>query len=63
MSKKVLITGSAGFIGFHLSKRLLDDGWDVIGLDALTEYYDVTLKMRRLEQLETMKIFLKYEVG
>ena len=57
MSKKVLITGSAGFIGFHLSKRLLDDGWDVIGLDALTEYYDVTLKMRRLEQLENYENF------
>lgn len=42
--KKALVTGSAGFIGFHLSKSLLEFGWTVIGLDALTDYYDVQLK-------------------
>ena len=42
-SKKVLITGAAGFIGFHLSKRLLNEGCCVIGLDNLNNYYDVRL--------------------
>ena len=57
MQKKVLITGSAGFIGFHLAKRLLENGWSVIGLDALTEYYDVDLKLKRLEQLKRSENF------
>ena len=48
---KVLITGAAGFIGYHLAKRLLADGFGVIGLDALTDYYDVTLKERRQQML------------
>ena len=46
-----LITGSAGFIGFHLAARLLRDGHRVIGLDAVTDYYDVSLKEARLEKL------------
>lgn len=45
--RKVLVTGSAGFIGFHLSQRLLDDGFAVIGFDGMTDYYDVRLKQRR----------------
>jgi len=49
---KALITGAAGFIGFHLSARLLADGYDVIGLDAMTDYYDVALKERRQSMLE-----------
>ena len=44
MSTPILVTGSAGFIGFHLCQRLLSDGFDVIGLDAMTDYYDVPLK-------------------
>ena len=48
---KVLVTGAAGFIGFHLSKRLLDAGVTVVGLDNLNDYYDVNLKKARLEQL------------
>ncbi len=47
-----LVTGVAGFIGFHLSKRLLEQGDSVIGLDNLNEYYDVNLKKARLGQLE-----------
>lgn len=47
-----LITGAAGFIGFHLSRRLLDQGLPVIGFDNLNNYYDVNLKHSRLEILE-----------
>ncbi|WP_122077203.1 NAD-dependent epimerase/dehydratase family protein [Pseudophaeobacter sp. EL27] len=45
--KRVLVTGSAGFIGFHLAKLLLDEGFRVHGFDGMTEYYDVALKQRR----------------
>ncbi len=48
---KVLVTGAAGFIGFHLSRRLLAAGVEVLGLDNLNDYYDVGLKESRLEQL------------
>jgi UDP-glucuronate 4-epimerase len=48
----VLVTGAAGFIGFHLARRLLDDGARVVGLDNLNAYYDVNLKRDRLKQLE-----------
>ena len=47
---KALVTGSAGFIGVHLAKRLLADGFEVVGFDALTDYYDVILKQRRQQQ-------------
>jgi len=46
-TKVALITGSAGFIGFHICKKLLDEGYRVIGLDSLSDYYDVTLKKNR----------------
>jgi UDP-glucuronate 4-epimerase len=46
--KKVLITGTAGFIGFHLARRLLDNGYHVTGLDLINDYYDVELKYSRL---------------
>jgi UDP-glucuronate 4-epimerase len=49
---KVLVTGSAGFIGFHLARRLLARGDDVVGLDVLNAYYDPKLKMARLALLE-----------
>lgn len=55
--KKVLVTGAAGFIGFHLAKRLLDRGDAVVGVDNLNPYYDVNLKKARLEQLRTFPHF------
>jgi UDP-glucuronate 4-epimerase len=54
---KVLVTGAAGFIGFHLAKRLLERGDSVVGLDNLNSYYDVSLKEARLAQLRTSKAF------
>ena len=48
----ILVTGSAGFIGFHLSKRLLSEGFSVIGYDNLNDYYDVDLKLSRLDILK-----------
>ncbi|NMM63690.1 NAD-dependent epimerase/dehydratase family protein [Clostridium sp. P21] len=51
-SKIILITGGAGFIGFHLSKALLDKGMFIIGYDNLNDYYDVNLKYNRLDILK-----------
>lgn len=51
MTETVLVTGSAGFIGYHTCKRLLADGFKVVGLDALSDYYDVSLKEARHAQL------------
>ncbi len=49
--KRVLVTGTAGFIGFHLAKLLLSEGFRVHGYDGMTDYYDVTLKQRRHQML------------
>jgi len=51
----ILVTGAAGFIGFHLTRRLLDRGDTVVGLDNLNSYYDVRLKRDRLMLLEQEK--------
>ena len=50
--QNVLVTGAAGFIGYHLAKRLLENGCQVVGLDNVNPYYDVTLKEARLEDLQ-----------
>jgi len=50
-TRRVLVTGSAGFIGYHLCKDLLDAGFEVVGFDGMTDYYDVRLKQRRHQML------------
>ena len=52
MNKNILVTGVAGFIGFHLTKRLCEEGHHVVGIDNLNDYYDVQLKRDRLTQLD-----------
>jgi UDP-glucuronate 4-epimerase len=54
---QVLVTGVAGFVGYHLAKRLLADGLKVYGVDNLSDYYDVNLKQARLEQLKGLSGF------
>lgn len=49
-SKKILVTGTAGFIGFHLAGRLIKEGYNVIGLDVINDYYDINLKYARLAE-------------
>ncbi|ANU22489.1 SDR family NAD(P)-dependent oxidoreductase [Planococcus donghaensis] len=56
-SKVYFITGAAGFIGYYLSKRLLESGCKVVGIDNLNEYYDIKLKYDRLHQLESNENF------
>jgi UDP-glucuronate 4-epimerase len=56
-SKTVLVTGSAGFIGFHLSKKLLSQGYRVVGLDNINDYYDVSLKEARIKILMAAEDF------
>ncbi|MEB7598155.1 NAD-dependent epimerase [Raoultella terrigena] len=61
---KYLVTGAAGFIGFHVSKRLLQDGHQVVGIDNINDYYDVSLKYARLSQLECVDFnFHKIELS
>jgi UDP-glucuronate 4-epimerase len=59
---RFLITGTAGFIGFHLAQRLLADGHTVLGIDGLTPYYDQTLKRRRQEILARFSTFTAREL-
>ncbi len=59
--RTILVTGAAGFIGYHLSRRLLETGHRVIGLDNLNPYYDATLKRARLAQLQPFDAFVFFE--
>ena len=64
---KILVTGVAGFIGMHSAKKLLGDGHEIIGIDNLNDYYDVSLKEDRLKTLESyqnfrfVKLDIKYQ--
>ncbi|MHB1151395.1 MAG: NAD-dependent epimerase [Eubacteriales bacterium] len=57
INKKILVTGAAGFIGFHLSKKLLEQNVNVVGFDNINNYYDVNLKNARLDILNKYKNF------
>ena len=58
MRSLTLVTGVAGFIGFHVARRLIDRGDHIIGLDNVNDYYDVRLKEARLAQLTALNGFL-----
>lgn len=60
---KIMITGAAGFIGFHLAKRLIEDGYKVIGVDNINDYYDVNLKLDRLKLLKRESNFNFFKCG
>lgn len=60
--RRALVTGSAGFIGFHLAQRLLREGWLVTGVDGMTDYYDVRLKRARLDILRQSNAFNCHEI-
>ena len=68
MKKNILVTGSAGFIGFHLCKKLLETNINVLGIDNLNDYYDINLKEKRLEILNQVSLkknnwkFIKIEL-
>jgi UDP-glucuronate 4-epimerase len=61
MTRTALVTGSSGFIGYHLCARLLAEGWRVTGFDAMTDYYDPALKRRRRDRLLALPGFAQIE--
>ncbi len=60
---KILITGTAGFIGFHTAKHLLEEDHQIVGLDNVNDYYSVELKNARLDQLKKYEKFSFYKIG
>ena len=58
----ILITGAAGFIGYHLSKKILNKNTKVIGIDNINNYYDINLKKNRIKELKKNKKFLFYKI-
>lgn len=62
MADKILITGAAGFIGYHLSQKLIQNNFDIYGIDNLNNYYDVNLKKDRLNILSKYSNLLLNEL-
>ncbi len=62
MKNKILVTGAAGFIGYHTSSKLLELGYEVVGIDNLNNYYDVKLKNARLKILKKNKNFIFHKL-
>ena len=56
MSNFIVVTGAAGFIGFHLCRKLLENGFNVLGIDNINDYYDIYLKEKRLEILKKVPL-------
>ena len=55
---KILVTGAAGFIGYHLTQSLLSDDHEIVGLDNLNDYYDVSLKNARIKNIDNKNFHL-----
>lgn len=62
-TRKIVITGAAGFIGFHLARTLLEKGWRVVGIDSITDYYDPRIKQKRLAILKKYPKFRFYKTN
>ena len=60
--KKILVTGAAGFIGYHMSALLLKEGYDVVGIDNLNDYYQISLKEDRLKELQKHTNFIFHRI-
>ena len=60
MQKTILVTGSAGFIGFHICKKLIKEKYLVIGIDNINNYYDINLKNARLKELQKLQTEKEY---
>lgn len=60
--KKIIVTGAAGFIGFHVSNSLLNQGANVVGIDNINDYYDIKLKHARLDILNKSSNFIFYKI-
>ena len=56
MKRKILITGGTGFIGYHLSKKLLKDNYEILGIDNVNDYYDPQLKEDRLNEVKLFEV-------
>ncbi|MDA9675092.1 NAD-dependent epimerase/dehydratase family protein [Candidatus Actinomarina] len=63
MNNKIIISGTAGFIGFNLAKKLMDMGFDVVGVDSLNDAYDVRLKNLRISELNSNKSYEFHELN
>ena len=61
--KSIIVTGAAGFIGSKVSEMLLEKGYQVIGIDSLNDYYDLSLKLWRVNELKNNKLFSFYQIN